>query len=210
MRRTPLPAATVAALLLLAACAEPEGPGQPERIAAVRQTWDATEALARDAETRIEQIVIPTHPELAFTANDINSENGAWRACNDELYDDHWDGPDESYWLYGISYDIASRVTSIPLVEPLVQSYLADGWTLWRDHRDEDSAPWVDLAKDGYTVRINSSAQAHLDAREDREAFISITVISPCAPSPDNITEWDREHPDDYSFVTQAPPEPTW
>jgi hypothetical protein len=196
-------AATLTLALLLAGCAT--GPSQVERVTAVRQTWDTTRAYARDAETRIQDL-LATHPDRTFTAAEINSHNGNWSPCDDSPYNDHWDGPDESFWLYTVGYDVEPRRPTVDLLEPLVQSYLAEGWSIWRDHRDRQPT-MVDVTKDGYMLRIQGVSQEYLDT-VDHYAYLQIKVMSPCAPSPDNLTEWDHDNPDDFSFATQAPPEP--
>jgi hypothetical protein len=203
MRRTL--AAALALTLLLTGCAT--GPSQAERVAAVRQTWDTTVALARDADTRIQDL-LATHPDLTLTNGEINSHNGNWSPCDDSPYNDHWDGPDESFCLYTVGYDVEPRQPTVDLLEPLVQSYVAEGWTIWRDRRGLQPS-WVDVTKDGYMLRIQGASQEYLDTVKGRyPAYVQVKVMSPCALSPDNLTEWDHDDPDDFSFATQAPPDP--
>jgi hypothetical protein len=169
-------------------------------LAAAQHEYAAVIDLANDARDRLmhahsNTLTFGDPPDLAI-----------WQTCGDS-YEYAWDSPKTFYWLAGTGGTIEPRQPTVDLIEPVLQSYLDDGWTLGRDRRDL----WqlVTLYKDGYSVQIEGVSQEDLDYPL-REAGIRIDVYSPCIPSPNNLTEWDREHPGDFSFATQEPPDPTW
>jgi hypothetical protein len=210
-RRPPHPtttvlAATLALTLLLAGCAH--GPSQTERIADARATWEVVTAFARDADQRIQDLLIAIHPERTFTSSGMEPDQGGWSACGAEPYNDHWDGPSEVFWAFKVWYYVEPREPTVDLIEPLMRSYLAEGWSLWRDRRDTEPS-MVALVKDGYTLHIQGTSQEHLDSVKPTSLpHLWVEVMSPCAPAPDHLTEWDPHDPDDFSFATQAPPDP--
>jgi hypothetical protein len=190
--------AALGVVALLAGCAS--GPSQEQRIADAIIANDTVADYGAEVAARIREVF----PDLDLTTGlDDPPHTGRWTACSDEPYSDRYDSPDGSVWLNGDVYTIEPRQPTKPLIEPLAQSYVEDGWTVVSDDLD-DLVPGMSLRKEGFRLRIGGLTQDHLDQFPEAGGRLTITFYSPCLYSPDNLTEWDPEHPHDFDL---APPE---
>jgi hypothetical protein len=172
-------------------------------LAAAQRDYAAVIDLANDARDRL----IQANPDTLTPGGPPDA--AIWNSCGESAWSDSdWDSPEKSAWNSGTGGIIEPRQATIDLIEPVLQSYLDDGWYLSRDRRDIWG--FVVVAKGDYSVHIQGTSQEDLDDDPDRDARLRVDVYSPCRPAPNNLTQWDHDNPDDFSFATQEPPAPTW
>jgi hypothetical protein len=186
----------VAVGALLVGCSS--GPSQEQRIADAITAYDTVTSMLGEAHAR----VLDLYADLDLGYDEADLGLGRWSACTDEPYDNRYDSPDGSRWLNGNVYTLEPRQSTGPLVQPLAQTYIEDGWTLSADDLDSNP-PEMSLRKDGYLLIIRGLTQEYVDRYPDESARLTVTFYSPCLHSPDNLTEWDRTDPHDFDL---APP----
>jgi hypothetical protein len=185
------------AVTLLVGCSS--GPPLEGRIAAAIEAMDTATAFLASAHA----LLLSLNPDLDLRYDPDDIGYVRWSACSDEAYTDHYDGPDSSLWHDGIVTVLEPRRPTIDLIAPLAEALVADGWIPGTEPLDR-TADSRTLTRDGFRLVIDGLDQDHLDQFPEADARFRIVVYSPCLYSPDNLTEWDPEHPHDFDL---APPE---
>jgi hypothetical protein len=184
-------AVLVVLALVVAGCSN--RPSAQVRSDDARRSYRFTTTLADELVAHARE----TFPELTFDLHYEQRRDDDWSACSDAPYP-NGGAPRAFSWTphRTLSVSPVDPPSAVPLIEPIAQAYLDDGWMVARDTLDSRVTPALQISKDGVSVRFKATVTD--DDPEKTAHFLDIFVIGPCQFSPDDFADFDAADPDAY------------
>lgn len=185
--------AAATTLLVLTACTP--SPTQAELRAASDASYDHTTSLADEWVDHARA----TFPDREFELNYYPLDDD-WFQCGwtPTRYDE---APESVHWDAIRQLIVQDDQPTIDLVDAYIQHYLDDGAVITRDNRDDQTLPTLRLAYQHTEIAVIGTTQTMLDNGTINS--LDIRVSAACLTPPDDIRDYNREHPEDY--FTTAP-----